>query len=127
MSAGIFTRATYEAEYAAPTTLFLHPIRVQPETITAAIGSVTNEEPTTGTSNPISAVTSRNKRQRGLIPRTVTLQAPATGQPSGYKPLGITVIPALTPEFYNAAVAGASCSYLGSTFTVVGRSPERVQ
>lgn len=126
MSAGVFTRSTYAASYST-SPVPLHPILVQPETLTAQIAAVINAAPTTGTDNPISAVISRNKRQRGLIPRTVTLQAPATGQPSGYKPLGYTVIPALTPAFYNAAIKGVTCDYLGAEFTVVSRSPELAQ
>lgn len=126
MSAGVFVRSSYAASYST-TPVFLHPILVQPETLTAQIGAVINAAPTTGTDNPISAVTSRNKRQRGLIPRTVTLQAPATGQPTGYKPLGYTVIPALTEAFYNVAIKGAICDYLGIDFTVVSRSPELAQ
>jgi hypothetical protein len=125
MSAGTFARALYEAQYGGAT-IYLHPIRVQPETLAAAIGSETNAAPTTGTQVPISAITSRNRRQRGLIPRTIRLQAPATGQPAGYKPLGVTSIPALTTDFYDAAIAGASCSYLGVAWTVIGKSPEIV-
>lgn len=120
MSAGAFTISRYAASYDTE----IHPIRVQPETLAAAIGATTNAAPTGSVTNPISAVVSRGRRARGLIPRTVALRAPATGQPDGYLPNGITVIPALQESFFNAAIAGVNVTYLGSTFTVAFRSPE---
>lgn len=123
MSAGAFEISRYEASYAAN----IHPIRIQPETAAASIGGVDNDPPAGAANNPISVVTSRGRRSRGLIPRTVTLRAPATSQPAGYLASGLTTIPALTEAFFNAATAGASVTYLGATFTVVGRSPEIVR
>lgn len=123
MSAGAFVISRYEASYAAN----IHPIRVQPETTAASIGGTDNDPPAGVVNNPISVVVSRGRRSRGLIPRTVTLRAPATGQPAGYLALGLTTIPALTEAFFTAATAGAEVTYLGATFTVVGRSPEIVR
>lgn len=124
MSAGVFTNTKYQASYGDGTNV--HPIRVQPETITASIGGTANTAPTAAQSNPIQCRVSGSKRSIGLIARSVALQAPATGQPTGYKPLGITRIPALTETFYNAATKGATCTYLGVAFVVVSRSLERV-
>jgi len=124
MSAGVFTNTLYRASYGDGTAV--HPIRVQPETIAAAIGATTNAAPTTAQTNPIQARVSGSKRSIGLIARSVTLQAPATGQPTGYKALGVTRIPALTQAFYDAATKGVTCTYLGVAFTVVSRSLERV-
>lgn len=122
MSAGAFTRS----RYACTDTGLIHPIRVQPETVAASIGGTANAAPTGAITNNISARVSGGKRTLGLIARRVTLEAPATSQPDGYKPSGITTIPALQEAFYNAAVKGASCTYLGATFTVVSRTQEIV-
>lgn len=122
MSAGAFTRSKYSADYGAGTAI--HPIRVQPETLLAAIGSVINVAPEGDINNPISAITSKGKRARGLRPRTVTLQFPLVSPPTGYKAGGFTVIPALTSEFYDVAITGAECIYLGAACQVVSRSAE---
>lgn len=124
MSAGVFINATYRASYGAGTAI--HPIRIQPETEAATIGSVDNARPVGAQTNPIQARVSGSKRSIGLIARSITIQAPATGQPTGYKPLGITRIPALTQAFYDAATKGETVTYLGVSYTVVSRSLERV-
>ena len=111
MSAGSFTTAKYEAAYNTVAAQ-VHPIRVQPETLEASIDSVTNDQTSANLTSPISAVISRGVRAKGLRPRTVTIQFPATGQPSGYKAGGTTVIPALTGEFYSAAIVGADVGFV---------------
>ena len=119
MSAGTFTKSKYQADYS---TTAIHPIRIQPETAECVINGVTNTPPSGDVTNPISAVVSRGQRAKGLVARAVALQTPATGGPSGYKPLGITVIPALTPAFAAAAAGwqpGQSITYLGVTGWVV--------
>lgn len=122
MSAGTFVRSRYAANYGAGTSI--HPIRVQVETVGAAIGGTTNNPPVGAVNNPISARSSNGRRSLGLTPRFVTLQAPATGAPTGYQPGGTTRIPALTDTFFNAAATGVTCTYLGAAFIVVSRSPE---
>jgi len=101
MSAGAFVKTRYAASYGAGTAI--HPIRVQQETIDCTIATIENNPPTGAITNPISAVVSRGRRSRGLIVRTVTLEAPVTGQPTGYKPGGLTTVPALNAAFYAAA------------------------
>ena len=123
MSAGAYTSSRYEATYAAQ----VHPIRVQPETITAAIGSTTNAAPTGALTSPISCSVSRSNRQIGLRARLVRLSYTAAEAPDGYDDRGgILTIPALTATFFNAAIKGASATYLTKNMTVVGRSPEVV-
>lgn len=122
MSAGAFVRS----KYACTDTGLIHPIRVQPETITASIGGVANTAPTGAVSNNISARVSGGKRTLGLTARRVNLQAPATGQPATYLASGLTSIPALSEAFYNAAVKGATCTYNTVAYTVVSRTPEVV-
>lgn len=121
MSQGTFTKSKYQASYS---TTAIHPIRVQPETITCTINGVTNNPPTGDITNPISAVVSRGQRAKGLIARAVVLQTPESGGPADYKPLGLITIPALTPAFAAVAAAwqpGQTITYLGATgWTVSG-------
>lgn len=127
MSAGRFSQTVYQAEYAVGA---IHPIRVQPETITAvtaAPNAVSNAAPTELANNPISAVTSRGRRQRGLLPRQVALRLQEGESVTGYVPFSVTSIPALTPAFYNACTLGRTVNYLEAAWTVVGRSPELAQ
>jgi len=121
MSAGEFTLATYDASYGNEK----HPIRVQPETLEAKIGSVLNKSGTGNTTNPISARVGGARRGIGLYARTVRIQSPAVNEPSGYKKSSTTVIPALTVAFYNAATKNSEVTYLGKKYKVLGRSSER--
>jgi len=129
MSAGRFTGTRYQASYGAGNEI--HPIRVQPETISLTINSVANNPPAGAITNPISAVVSRGSNARGLRPRLVTLRAPDTNPPATYLAGGITTVPLL-----NTAIAAAAAnadddttvSYLGiSTWTVVGVASEIAQ
>lgn len=116
MSAGAFDKSKYAATYGGGTNI--HPIRCQPETASCVVGGVTNTPPSGAVNNPISAVVSRGRRAKGLIARTVTLEAPATGQPTGYKAGGFTTIPCLTEAFYTAcenATDSTTVSYNGVT------------
>lgn len=129
MSAGGFVKAKYAASYDADSNI--HPIRVQPETITCEINGVANDEPAGDITNPISALVSRGRRARGLIARTVTLVSAVTGQPTGYKAGGFTTIPCLTEAFYEQAALATNLttvSYNGvSTYKVAYVTDERVK
>lgn len=124
MSAGAFVITKYAASYGDADQI--HPIRVQPETITASIGGTTNAAPAGAINNPIQCRVSGGKRAIGLLARYVTIKFPATDQPTNYQAGGTTRIPALTTTFYNAAVRGATVTYLNATCKVVSRSRERV-
>lgn len=124
MSSGSFTITKYAASYADGDQI--HPIRVQPETLTAAIGSTTNAAPAGTINNPIQCRVSGGKRQIGLLARYITIQFPATGQPTGYQAGGTTRIPALTETFYDAATRGTNITYLSVVCKIVSRSRERV-
>lgn len=124
MSAGIFITTKYTATYGGG--INIHPIRAQPETLVATHTGTANAAPVGAATSPISARSSTGRRALGLLPRSVTLKAPATGQPTGYKPEGITRIPCLTEAFYNKCLKGTIVSYLGVNWIVVGVSPERV-
>lgn len=124
MSAGAFEISRYQASYNGGTEI--HPIKIQPETLLAEINGVANDAPTGALTNPISASVSKGKREYGLCARFVTLRAPATGQPTGYEPRGLTKIPALTTAFFDEANRGVTCTYLGASFTVVSSTQEGV-
>lgn len=123
MSAGAYLRSRYQASYLSTA---IHPIRVQPESIAASIAGVVNNPPAGASNNPISARVSGGKRTLGITARKVIVAAPTTSPPTGYLPGGKSVIPALTEAFYNAAIKGATCTYLGASFSVVSRSVEYV-
>lgn len=121
MSAGTFVLARYAAAY---NTANIHPIRVQPETLAAAIGAVTNAVPPGAVNNPISASASGSRKKLGLYARSIRMRLAGT-VPTGYSTASIAVIPALTAAFFAAAVRGATCDYLGTTWTVISRTEER--
>lgn len=124
MSAGRFLRSKYAADYGDGTAI--HPIRVQPETIQAVVGAEDNDPPAGEINNPISAQISRGRRSRGLSPRFITIQLPATSSPpTDYAAGSITRIPALNAAFFGACVPGAIVEYLGVQWEVVSASPER--
>jgi hypothetical protein len=105
MSAGEFLKARYQASYQQNR---IHPIRIQPETAQLTVGGVVNALPADAINTPISALVGRGRRSRGLIVRTVTIKAPTDTPPAGYQPGGLTTIPCLTEEFFNACDAADS-------------------
>lgn len=124
MSSGAFERSRYQASYS---TTAIHPIRVQPETESAALTAettTTNAAPTGAITNPISAVSSLGERQLGLKPRQATLELTGT-PPTGYAAGSVTKIPILNTAFFTELTAGTSINYLGTTWEVVSTSPER--
>lgn len=128
MSAGPFLKARYRASYGSADQI--HPIRVQPETVTCDIGGTTNDLPGQAINNPISAVVSRGRSQRGLKCRTVTLRTPISSPPTGYLPGGFITIPCLTQAFFDAAADAddtTTVTYLNTSgFSVSFVSDEKV-
>lgn len=125
MSAGSFLNSRYEASYA---TGQIHPIRIQPETAALALTadtSETNAPPTGAVTNPISALVSRGARQKGLKPRKVTIRVTGT-PPTGYEVGSTVTLPILNEVLFGDLNQGVSVNYLGTTWEVLGRSPEEV-
>lgn len=120
MSAGNFARSRYESD-----TGEIHPIRVQPETISANVGAA-NAAPAGAVTSPISARVSGSNRTLGLVARRVRLAFTAA-VPDGYAEDSVLSIPVLTPTAYAAAITGATGTYLGSPVVVVGRTPESIR
>lgn len=125
MSAGVFERSKYQADYGGGTAI--HPIRIQPETAELTINSVTNDPPAGAVTNPISALVSRGRRSLGLHPRFVTIAFTAT-PPTGYATGQTYRVPLLTPTIAAEAVSGATGTYLGVAIEVVSNgAPEIVR
>lgn len=118
MSQGSFARSRYEAGNGE-----IHPIRVQPETLTLSVGGETNTPPAGATTIGLSAKVSGSKRQFGLSARTVSFVW--TGAvPDGFDPSGTIRLPILRPALWEGIETDDAVSYLGGTGVVVGKSAE---
>ena len=117
MSAGKFTRALYLPTYSASV---VHPIRVQPETLTLTVGGTPNAG-ATGESlilSPISARVGGGRRKLGLNARTVTIQLVDATPPTGYKTEAVISLPVLKPEVFDLLKPRPQVAYLGKTWQV---------
>lgn len=119
MSAGTFTIARYQGDAAA----YVQAIRVQPETVSAAVGTVTNAAATAAVTVPGFLRVSAGRKTKQLRPRKVTATLAGTA-PAGYKAGTSCRIVAMTPAFFAACTIGATLTYLGTTWTISGRSAE---
>lgn len=117
MSAGSFVRSKYEADNGD-----IHPIRVQPETLTANLGAA-NSAPVSDVDVSLFASARKSKRSYGLGARTVRVRFTATA-PTGYAQNQILSVPVLTPATYLAAQTAQTGTYLGVAVEIVGTSPE---
>lgn len=120
MSSGVFTNSRYETNAGA-----IHRIRVQPETLTASIGSA-NAAPT-GTIDSAGTVrVGGGNREFGIKARSVTLRW-TTNPPGGYAENQYIRLPILTETLYDSINLGDTGTYLSTGVTVVGKNPERVR
>jgi len=119
MSAGAFSRTKYEADNGD-----IHPIRVQPETLTATLGGAANAAPAGAITNTQLVRVSGSPKAYGIKARSVTLLTDDT-PPAGYKPNSYLTIPVLTPARYNSLVLYETATYNGATVTVVGINAQR--
>jgi len=123
MSAGTFITSFYEATYDGGT--HVHAIRVQPETLTAAVGAVDNTPTATAANEFTRAIVSGGRRKIGLHARIVRLKLLGTA-PAGYSLTSNTTIPCLTAAFFDAcSVPGATVDYLGTTWEATGTTSEK--
>lgn len=126
MSAGVFTIIGYEADYGDGTAV--HPIKIQPETLSLTIGGVTNAgSAVSNITNPISAQVSRSRRALGLHPRMVSFEFTAT-PPATYAPNQTLRLPILTKDMKDVSTLGATGTYQGVAIRVVSNyAPEVVK
>lgn len=123
MSAGRFERSFYSTDDAN-----IMPVRVQPETIAATVGGVSNDAPDgPATGNFGSASVSQGRRTNGVNTRLVRLAFTGDTAPTGYLEGGTITLPALQPAFFAACSVGATGTYLGSAVVSVGRSGETIR
>jgi hypothetical protein len=132
MSSGAFRKTKYESNITkGGGGTYTLPIRIQPETASCTINAVANSAPTNAIDLPISAVVSRGRRSKGVLPRTVTLQNTDTAGTGGYKAGGVITIPALNKDFFDAAAAATDTTpvnYLSrTTWKVSYVTDERVR
>ena len=102
----------------------VHPIRIQPETLTLSIGGVTNSAPIGSAVLP-SAQVSQGKRKKGLNARTVTFKFAPGEELTGYKPESPISLPWLqNNSAFNGTFAGQAGTYQGQAIVVVGTANE---
>ncbi len=123
MSAGVFITSFYEASYDDGT--HVHAIRVQPETIAATAGGVTNVSAAGAANEFTRAIVSGGRRRNGLHARIVRLRILGT-PPTNYSATSNTTIPCLTADFFNVcSIPGTVVTYLGTTWEATGTTPEK--
>jgi hypothetical protein len=124
MSAGVFQTVLYSSNVTGT----IHPIRVQPETLSLSLGGTANAA-ATGTAILPSAQVSKGKRSIGINARTVTVKFATGNEPDGYKPNSPITVPWLqnNAAFINAVPNVTVVTYLSETAILVGKSPEFVR
>lgn len=114
MSSGVFIGATYENDGGAGL-----PARVQPETL-----ATFNPD---GSAAPIAGIgrikLSSGRREFGLSPRTVS--GVWLTPPANYKVGGTVRVPIMTLAAFAAISLNDTLTYLGGTFRVTGKNPEK--
>lgn len=120
MSSGIFINSFYSSNKTGD----IHPIRVQPETLTLSVGGVANAAAPGPADSPISAQVSQSKRSKGLNARTVTFKfTPAA--PTGYLVNSPMTLPWLAGVGdFDTFKSGDAITYLGGSGEVVGTTAE---
>lgn len=106
-----------------PTKIF--PIRVQPETIALVINQISNDAPSGGTNQLVSARVSGSRREFGCNARSVYITWTGT-VPDGYKPGKSIRLPILKPDVWDGIAKNQTGSYLGQAIRVVGKTPEYI-
>ena len=120
MSQGSFLIVNYESNKLGT----IHPIRIQPETLTLNIGAVSNAAPA-GTAILPSAQVSQGKRKKGLNSRSVTFKFAPGDEPTGYKAESPITLPWLQDNSaFDGAFAGQTGTYQGVAISIVGVANE---
>lgn len=124
MSAGTTLIVGYESYF---DTGGVYPLRIQPESATAAIGLVSNEPPAAAINRLVSGKVGGSKRQKGLVVRLLYLKlAFGSDPPPDYSLSSRTAIPALTESFFKLAITTGELEYLNTLWKVTGGRPEYI-
>lgn len=121
MSSGAFTLSKYETNAGE-----IHPVRVQPETLTATFGSTANAAPSGSVTNNQRAKVTKGKRQYGIGCRTITLTFGAS-PPSDYRAYSYITIPVMQQSVWDAITDGSTVTYRSTAGTVQYKTPERIR
>lgn len=122
MSAGKFIRSFYETNGGA-----IARIRVQPETELAQIAGAPNDAPAGPPTVSTTVKVSKGRREFGISPRKIGFVFDSGSAPTGYDDNTIYYIPVLTRARYDAAVVGATMTYLAGTGEIVSKLEESIK
>lgn len=124
MSTGAFVESVYESGKPAPN---LHPIRVQPETLTLTIDGTANSAGGAEATSELRAFSSSRNRRGAVNARKVGLEITAGGD-AGYEVGSTIYVPVMTAATLSAYLfpAGKTGTYNGASVRVIGSSPERI-
>lgn len=121
MSAGNFLDAFYKTDNGD-----IAPIRIQPESASLVVGGNTNTIPAGPANFPAPVKVSGSRRTYGIHARLVRVRFGST-PPTGYQQNGTVTIPWLDPDTWRSLSKGMTGTYLGSSVTYVGKSPEVIR
>lgn len=123
MSTGSFISSKYENGLDGG----IHPIRIQPETVTLTIGDATNTPPEGAVSRELRAFSGSRRRRGSVNARKVGLLVTAGGS-AGYEVGSTIYVPVLQPSVLAAMLipADQTGTYNGASVRVIGSSPERL-
>lgn len=121
MSNGVFVTGRYETDGGD-----IVPIRVQPETLAAVLGTPNASAGTAVTPGLPSAQVSQSKRALGINARTVSIKFAPGAEPADYKAGTVLRVPVTTKARFDALSKGSTVTYLTVTGEVAGKSPERI-
>lgn len=119
MSSGGFVIAGYSTDNAD-----IVPIKVQPETLTATLGTANASAGAAFAAGFPSAQVSKGKRALGINARTVSIRL--TAELTGYKADSILRIPVMTQARWAALNKGTAVTYQSVAGVVAGKSPETI-
>lgn len=123
MSTGEFVESKYENGLNGA----IHPIRVQPETLTLTIDGIVNGAPAGDIDSDLRAFSGSRNRRGAVNARKVGLEITAAG-PNEYLVGSTIYVPVLIPETLGSYLlpSGKTGTYNGASVRVIGSSPERV-
>jgi hypothetical protein len=127
MSSGPFVRSKYAINPANTPNLtedVICPIRVQPETLSLTLNSVTNDAPTGDVNLEVSVRARKNRQQYGMGARNVVI-AWTTAPPTGYADENLTV-PVLQRTVFDQYSVGQEGTYLGTACILVSKTTENL-
>lgn len=119
MSQGAFVTARYQTDNGD-----LVNIKVQPETLTATLGTANASAGAAADTGWPSAQVSKSKRAIGINARTVSIRL--TAELEGYKPDSILRIPVTTKARWDALSKDSAVTYQATAGVVVGKSAEKI-